>query len=67
MEWRAPQSLPNRKPCSGCIFPHIPPVHPTQSGLNMCPDCPPTHPKEALIGLRFRISSNRAYFRKRTN
>ena len=48
-------------------FPHIPPVRSIQSGLNMSPDYPLILPKESRIGLRFRISSNRAYFQKRTN
>jgi hypothetical protein len=56
------QSLPDRKPGSRRIFPYNPSVNLTQSGLNMSPDHPSTRPKEARIGLRFKISSNWAYF-----
>jgi hypothetical protein len=40
-------------------------LHGILSGLNLSPDCPFPIPKQARIGLRLKITSNRACFAKR--
>ena len=45
---------------------HITPMTPNPE-LNLSPDYPGPHPKEARIGLRLKKSSNWASFWKRTN